>query len=376
MNKTVAHTTINRAPVDWSQDDILPKVSRTFALTIPQLPEPLRIAVTNAYLLCRITDTIEDDPELDCATKQAFHDEFIAVVRGQAPATRFAERLCPLLLSSSVAAAEVELVSRTPEVIAVTASLNKRQQEALARCVEVMGRGMPKYERRATLAGLGRLADLDQYCYYVAGVVGEMLTELFCDYSEKIAHHRNDLMRLAPSFGQGLQMTNILKDVWEDRQRQVCWLPRDAFGIGAEHRADLPGETASDEFARGMERLIAVARVHLDNALRYSLLIPGREVGIRRFCLWAVCLAVLTLRKIHNRPEFRSGAEVKVKRRTVKAVIAVTNLTVARDRMLRWQFRLASHGLPRMDQEPDYAHGDWTHGLRADGGLGPSSGKS
>ena len=44
------------------QDQILPHVSRTFALTIPQLPMPLRTAVTNAYLLCRIADTIEDEP--------------------------------------------------------------------------------------------------------------------------------------------------------------------------------------------------------------------------------------------------------------------------------------------------------------------------
>jgi farnesyl-diphosphate farnesyltransferase len=46
------------------QDQILPHVSRTFALTIPQLPLGLRTAVTNAYLLCRIADTIEDEPAL------------------------------------------------------------------------------------------------------------------------------------------------------------------------------------------------------------------------------------------------------------------------------------------------------------------------
>ena len=46
------------------QQQILPHVSRTFALTIPQLPPPLRISVTNAYLLCRIADTIEDEPTL------------------------------------------------------------------------------------------------------------------------------------------------------------------------------------------------------------------------------------------------------------------------------------------------------------------------
>ena len=46
------------------QDEVLPGVSRTFALTIPRLPEPLRASVTNAYLLCRIADTIEDEPTI------------------------------------------------------------------------------------------------------------------------------------------------------------------------------------------------------------------------------------------------------------------------------------------------------------------------
>jgi len=41
------------------QERILRGVSRSFALTIPQLPEGVRVVVTNAYLLCRIADTIE-----------------------------------------------------------------------------------------------------------------------------------------------------------------------------------------------------------------------------------------------------------------------------------------------------------------------------
>ena len=74
------------------QDQILPHVSRTFALTIPQLPEPLRVAVTNAYLLCRIADTIEDEPALSPEETLAFLERFKAVVAGRgrcgAPGTR------------------------------------------------------------------------------------------------------------------------------------------------------------------------------------------------------------------------------------------------------------------------------------------------
>jgi len=41
-------------------DDLLEKTSRTFALSIPMLPEPTRRHVGIAYLLFRIADTFED----------------------------------------------------------------------------------------------------------------------------------------------------------------------------------------------------------------------------------------------------------------------------------------------------------------------------
>jgi farnesyl-diphosphate farnesyltransferase len=49
---------------DEFQAVLLEGVSRTFALTIPQLPTDLYTAVANAYLLCRIVDTIEDEISL------------------------------------------------------------------------------------------------------------------------------------------------------------------------------------------------------------------------------------------------------------------------------------------------------------------------
>ena len=68
------------------QDQILPHVSRTFALTIPQLPPRLRVAVTNAYLLCRIADTIEDEPALSPVETLVYLDRFNAVVAGRGDA--------------------------------------------------------------------------------------------------------------------------------------------------------------------------------------------------------------------------------------------------------------------------------------------------
>ena len=55
------------------QTQILPGVSRTFAITIPVLPDSLAVVVANAYLLCRLADTIEDDVFLDQKQKSEFH---------------------------------------------------------------------------------------------------------------------------------------------------------------------------------------------------------------------------------------------------------------------------------------------------------------
>src|SRR6185503_11257066 len=168
--------------------------------------------------------------------------------------------------------------------------------DALLECVAIMGAGMVKFQEEPA-HGLADLAALDQYCYHVAGVVGEMLTKLFCEYSPEIAHNRDRMLQLAVAFGQGLQMTNILKDVWDDLERGMCWLPRDVFAEAGFDLAQLAPGCGDEAFARGMRRLIAIAHAHLRSALQYTLLIPRREAAIRNFCLWSIGMAVLTLRK-------------------------------------------------------------------------------
>ena len=310
------------------QDAILPGVSRTFALTIPELPPGLREVVTNGYLLCRIADTIEDDPELTAAEKLRYHDEFHAAVIGR----RELER---------------ELVRNAAQVVRVTQRFDERQRAALSRCVRIMCSGMPSFQRTGRRRGLEDLAEMHDYCYYVAGVVGEMLTELFCAYSSEIDARRADLERLAVSFGQALQMTNILKDVWDDLEHGFCWLPKDVFARRGFDLRELSPARRSPAFEDGMRELVAVAHAHLRDALEYTLAIPPHEKGIRRFCLWALFMAVLTLRKIARNIGFNTSKSVKISRRSVKAVIVVTNVCTSRDRLLRLAFAIAATGLPR-----------------------------
>lgn len=332
------------ASVDDFQAILLEGVSRTFALTIPQLPEGLYEAVANAYLLCRIVDTVEDEVSLSFAQKKQFCDRFIEVVRTGNDAAQFATDLAPLLSEQTIPAEHV-LIQLTARVIEITHSFAPEQIEALLACVETMAKGMPAYQGMDLHGGLATMKDMDEYCYYVAGCVGEMLAKLFCHYSPEIDQHREQLLELSTSFGQGLQMTNILKDIWDDAQRGVCWLPQDIFTETGFDLKDLNTATSTAEFQLGLEHLLSIAQGHLKNALTYTQLLPSHEVGMRNFCLWALGMAVLTLNEIKQHLDFNDSNQVKITRKSVKATILTTRVIGRSNWLLSTLFNLKSKHL-------------------------------
>ncbi len=339
-------------PDDQLQNHLLKGVSRTFALTIPQLPKPLTGVVSNAYLLCRIIDTIEDEATLSPDQKRDFCQQFVDVVAGSMPSKLFSTRLAAQLSEHTIPA-EHELIRDTPRVIAITHGLNQEQHTALQRCVELMAQGMVEFQLNNDSSGLKDLAQMDRYCYYVAGVVGEMLTRLFCDYSAEIDQNKETLMKLSVSFGQGLQMTNILKDIWDDQRRGACWLPQDIFAATGFNLKELASGQYQDSFGQGLGQLIGIAHHHLENALAYTLLIPKHETGMRNFCLWAIGMAVLTLRKLNKHRDFSSSQQVKISRRSVKATMAISRLTATHNSLLKSLFQLTGIGLPNASR---YTH--------------------
>lgn len=326
------------------QEAIFPQVSRSFALTIPQLPPPLNTAMTTAYLLCRIADTIEDEPALSIADKQRYEAAYIRAVLGEIDAQPFCEGLSPLLSEAS-SPAEQALLSQLPRVLEVLRTLGKAQQAAIVQCLRVMCPGMGEFQRVAGLQGLESLAELKRYCYCVAGVVGEMFTELFVDFAPELAVHQARMAALAPSFGEGLQLTNILKDQWEDRRRGVCWLPQDLF---ARHGVDLSVLHASTQpgYGPALGELIGIAHAHLRRAFDYTLLITPEQRSLRFFCLHSIGLAILTLRNLHRRADFHAGSQAKVSRGLAVATFNTLGALSGHDADLRALLERATRSLP------------------------------
>jgi farnesyl-diphosphate farnesyltransferase len=304
------------------QKAILGSVSRTFALTIPLLPANIEKVVGNTYLLCRIVDTIEDAADLSVPTKQSLSALFLDVVLGKASVDNFVQP-CLDALKHYSNQDELDLIAHTPTVLRILHTCSNDDQQAVSRCVSIMSEGMSFFHGKQNQSGLQDLPEFEQYCYVVAGVVGELLTTVFSKHSPAFKKQIVGREDLAIAFGQALQMTNILKDSPEDKARGVSWKP----------------VNVSDK------ELLKIAYQKLQDSLNYILLIPKQEQGMRRFCFLAFGLAVMTLSKIANRKQFDSKDEAKLSRNTVMGFYGFTQWAVKSDKLMKLFFHLSSRSL-------------------------------
>ena len=301
------------------QKAILGSVSRTFALTIPLLPPVIEKVVGNTYLLCRIVDTIEDAADLSPQTKQELSALFLQAVLEKASVESFVSP-CLEALKNYGNEDELDLIAHTPTVLRILHTCSSADQQAVSRCVSIMSEGMSHFHGKQTKEGLKDLREFEEYCYVVAGVVGELLTTIFSNHSPVFAHQILNQQRLAIAFGQALQMTNILKDSPEDKARGVSWKPVD--------------------ISQG--QLLNIAYEKLQESLSYILLIPKKELGMRRFCFLAFGLAVMTLSKVAKQTDFSHKDEVKLSRSTVMAFYSFTKVAVKSDVVMKAFFYLFS----------------------------------
>ncbi len=223
-------------------DDLLEKTSRTFALSIPMLPEPTRRHVSIAYLLFRVADTFEDASLWPRARRLAALDDLTRLLESRGGEKPAAERW---LAEAPVAhAGYLELLRETPAVMdaywAVEAPARAVLRRDLLRTVSGMAGFVQRGDARGNLR-LASLRELRDYCYVVAGIVGEMLTELFLLESKILAPFASRLRRRSRYFGEALQLVNILKDANSDATEGRVYLPEgiDRARVFALARQDL-----------------------------------------------------------------------------------------------------------------------------------------
>jgi farnesyl-diphosphate farnesyltransferase len=264
-------------------EELLEKTSRTFALSIPVLPEPTRRQVMIAYLLFRIADTFEDaahwPPERRIEALGEFHD----LLRdfSSEKANRLAGRWTAAGVSPH--AGYRQLIAETPSVLDAFFALDPEAVASVRDHVCRSAEGMAGFVGRSE-GGVLVLSDLQalrDYCYAVAGIVGEMLSDLFLLKRETLLPVAPYLRERAATFGEALQLVNILKDAAVDVTEGRSFLPR--------------GVPRSEIFA--------LARRDLRVAAEYTLALQraGAPRGLVAFCALPTELARATLRKVEER---------------------------------------------------------------------------
>ncbi|OBA21114.1 farnesyl-diphosphate farnesyltransferase [Metschnikowia bicuspidata var. bicuspidata NRRL YB-4993] len=265
--------------------------SRSFAAVIKELHPELRDAIMIFYLVLRALDTVEDDMTIDPKIKvpllRSFHEKLSTkdwTFDGNAPTEK--DRV---------------VLTGFDNILAEFHKLKPAYQDIVKRITMKMGNGMADYilDDNFNTNGVSSVADYDLYCHYVAGLVGEGLTDLmvlakFAD-SDVLA----DNYRLSNSMGLFLQKVNIIRDYYEDLEDGRSFYPRE---IWLKYTDALPNfHNKASEHAAGVaciNDLVLNALGHAIDVLTYLSLI--KEATSFNFCAIPQVMAIATMAEIYN----------------------------------------------------------------------------
>lgn len=288
-------------------EQLLIATSRTFALAIPLLPEPTRREVTLSYLLFRVADTFEDAASWPRGLRIEALEWFGRLLQEPRDVEEVSRRW-----AESVPCEQPgyrDLLAALPEVFDAFFALSPGAVHLIREHTLRTARGMAAFVGRTTDDGELRLrdvADLKAYCYIVAGIVGELLTELFLLGRPELEPAAPRLRELARAFGEALQLVNILKDSASDATEGRRYLP--------------------DDIDRG--EVVALARRDLVSAGEYvrTLQTAGAERGLVAFTALPVQLALATLDRLEE-----AGPGSKLTRPEVYAIVQRLNQALDSD---------------------------------------------
>lgn len=277
-------------------DDLLLRTSRTFALSIPRLPSPLREEVGIAYLLFRVADTLEDAESWGRERRLRELSTFRQLLAGQGDPLAAAARWRASAPSNH--GGYLDLLEAFPRLLEAANALEPAARSIVFHHAGRTAEGMERFLAQASPEGRLQLESaeaLGAYCYVVAGIVGELLTDLFL-LREPLSAVEGTLRRAAISFGEGLQLVNILKDASDDAKQGRVYLP-----------SDLP-----------LARIFDRARTGLVEARAYVRTLQNADVsrGVVEFCALPVLLAEATLEELEAH-----GPGATVGRERVAAIV-------------------------------------------------------
>lgn len=317
-------------------DEMLCRVSRTFALSIERLPSVLRDTVTIAYLLLRVSDCLEDNNLLPAKQKVELLRLWVQVLADSMPVSLLMSAIAHLDNSDP----EVYVAQCAGHLLECLYQLPPTVQDVIISHVNQISLGMARWQEHDP--NVSNEEEMDDYMQQVAGRVGYLLTDLFGLYYPVFLKQKAYFFPLAHHFGLGLQTVNVIRGLRKDYERGWVYVPRTFYEPLGLTRDGLFAKENSNQFIHVINRLIDKAETHLQHGLKYVTSIPPQHYGIRLACMWPLFFAVRTLNISRNNLNVITN-EAKITRSEVMTIIRETTLMGWSNNWMRKYYkRLAS----------------------------------
>lgn len=296
--------------------EALKKVSRSFSVVIHQLPADLRMPVGLFYLILRGLDTVEDDMSIDSKYKSVLLSGFADRMNREA-----------FTLSNIGDTQDYrDLMLNFDKVLREYHQLDHRYREVITDITNRMAIGMNKYAQ----VNIKTMADWDDYCHYVAGLVGIGLSQLFLASGLETDTHLKE-EDLSNQMGLFLQKTNIIRDFAEDLDQNRFFWPQCAWNGRVNALHELQANTQVGVAV--VNDLVINALTHIPACLTYLKSIQNEKIF--RFCAIPQLMAVSTLCKLFDNKEVLIK-NVKIhKGRTARYFMQKQNFQTVRNTFLK-----------------------------------------
>lgn len=300
--------------------EMLRKVSRTFALSIEQLPNILRESVTISYLLLRVADCLEDTAEIPVEQKPGLLRLWTDVLDGQTSVKQLTDRIANLNANDDY---EVQVAQSADYILEKMRKLPLEIQHIIVSRVQETSLGMARWQEHGPF--VEDESEMDDYMFQVAGLVGYLLTDIFAWYSPIIRKNHKQLMPLAREYGLALQTVNIIRGMRKDYERGWVFIPRTFYERFGLTRDSLFIPANSSQAIKVVNLLADKAEQHLFHGIHYIMAFPCFHHRIRLGCMWPLFFAIKTLSISRNNINVILN-ETKLERYQVKDIMKKTTM--------------------------------------------------
>ncbi|CAO3573255.1 unnamed protein product [Mortierella alpina] len=273
--------------------------SRSFSAVIQDLDEELKDAICLFYLVLRGLDTIEDDMTIDLDTKLPYLRTFHEIIYQKGWT----------FTKNGPNEKDRQLLVEFDAIIEGFLQLKPAYQTIIADITKRMGNGMAHYATAGIHVETN--ADYDEYCHYVAGLVGLGLSEMFsaCGFESPLVAERKDLSN---SMGLFLQKTNIARDYLEDLRDNRRFWPKEIWGQYAETMEDLVKPENKEKALQCLSHMIVNAMEHIRDVLEYLSMI--KNPSCFKFCAIPQVMAMATLNLLHSNYKVFTHENIKIRK--------------------------------------------------------------